>query len=437
MPKPPLIYDALRLFLGSSRPHPRGIDRVEQVYIQAILNDWPQDCFGLLPTPWGIRLYERQELIAGWTRIAELWGEHTPADRDTCLLEVSAFLAGERASSLTAPAAPAQRWGASVTGPARVLARTGIKRGIAAKTVAQGAIYLNVGQLGWAAGVTTGWLARRTDVRAVFMMHDMLPLDYPEMFSRAGRWSHERMLGAVARRAHGVICTTEAAKQRIAAGLASTDHQQPLIRALHLPVSAAFLAPPTPMPALSQAHAAAPYFVISGAIETRKNLGVLLAAWHHLIAAHGHAAPRLVIAGTPAAHSEAVLRALRDATALHAHVTVASGLSTAALCHLVRGARAALMPSWAEGFGLPVMEALTLGTPVIASDLPAHREVGGMFPTYLPPDDAQAWAAAIAQHAAQDGTDQVRRAMLAQFRPMTSDTYFAAVRSFLQEVAEA
>ena len=62
---------------------------------------------------------------------------------------------------------------------------------------------------------------------------------------------------------------------------------------------------------------------------------------------------------------------------------------------LVAGAAALALPSRYEGFGLPVLEALAAGTPVLASDLPVLREVGGDHVRYLPVDDVDAWAAAV------------------------------------------
>jgi glycosyltransferase involved in cell wall biosynthesis len=74
------------------------------------------------------------------------------------------------------------------------------------------------------------------------------------------------------------------------------------------------------------------------------------------------------------------------------------GLSTPALRQILSGARALLMPSFAEGFGIPIIEALAVGTPVIASDLAAHREVGATSVTYLSPIDGIGWLTAIQAH---------------------------------------
>ena len=64
----------------------------------------------------------------------------------------------------------------------------------------------------------------------------------------------------------------------------------------------------------------------------------------------------------------------------------------------VRDARALLLPSFAEGYGMPVAEALSVGTPVICSDLPALREAGGDAPDFLDPLDGPGWRAAILDH---------------------------------------
>src|SRR5262249_30010208 len=71
------------------------------------------------------------------------------------------------------------------------------------------------------------------------------------------------------------------------------------------------------------------------------------------------------------------------------------GLSRATIAELYRGAVLVLQPSDAEGFGLPVVEALACGTGVLASDIPVLREVGGEAAMFGPVGDAEAWADAV------------------------------------------
>jgi len=67
------------------------------------------------------------------------------------------------------------------------------------------------------------------------------------------------------------------------------------------------------------------------------------------------------------------------------------------LSDVVRGAAAVVIPSAAEGFGLPVIESLACGVPVVASDLATLREAGGDAATYAPVGDLEAWVAAVTE----------------------------------------
>jgi glycosyltransferase involved in cell wall biosynthesis len=130
-----------------------------------------------------------------------------------------------------------------------------------------------------------------------------------------------------------------------------------------------------------------PYVLFVGTVEPRKGLPVLLEA---LRRCPPGTAPRLVIAG-PAGWGPEL-----DTAGQGLDVVRTGFLSDQRLHHLVAKAAAVALPSRYEGFGLPVLEALAGGTPVLASDLPVLREVGGDHVRYLPGDDADAWADALA-----------------------------------------
>ena len=122
------------------------------------------------------------------------------------------------------------------------------------------------------------------------------------------------------------------------------------------------------------------YLLFVGSREPRKNLPVLLDAYRSLVDP-----PPLVLAGPPG-----------WGPALDVSGVVTPGyLDDAALRAVVAGAAALVFPSRYEGFGLPPLEALAAGTPVVASDLPVLREVLGDHAAYAPPGDPDALATAI------------------------------------------
>lgn len=280
-------------------------------------------------------------------------------------------------------------------------------------------------------------LARR-GLRPVFFLHDLIPLAYPE-YARPGEAArHARrvdtMLAAPGAR---LIVNSAATRAALAA------HAAALGRALP-PCLVAPLAPPD-WPGGAAADPAAPgpplpdpYFLMLGTIEPRKNHLLLLQLWRALAAAatsaQGPPPPRLMLVGQRGWECEQVLDLLERCPSLAGLVVERPRLDDAALAAAIRHARALLLPSFAEGFGLPVVEALSLGTPVIASDLAVFREVAGEIPDYLDPLDGPGWRAAIAAYAAPDHprrAAQLRR--LAGFVAPDWAGHLAAVRGFLAQ----
>jgi glycosyltransferase involved in cell wall biosynthesis len=175
-----------------------------------------------------------------------------------------------------------------------------------------------------------------------------------------------------------------------------------------------------------------PSFVILGTIEARKNHLMLLQVWKRLVSQLGASAPRLLVIGQRGWESEQVFDLLDRSEVLNGFVTEIGRCDDETLADHLRRARALLFPSLVEGYGLPLVEALRSGLPVIASDLPVFREIAADVPDYLDPLDGPAWARAVVSYSEQQSAerrDQLQR--LATYRAPTWQDHFAAVGEWL------
>lgn len=229
----------------------------------------------------------------------------------------------------------------------------------------------------------------------VCLVHDLIPLTHPE-FSRIGMdRMHRRRLDTVEALADIVITNSLATEHTLSTMLGR--------RARSVRMLAAPLGVTLPDIGLQPRYARPPYFVMLGTIEPRKNHVLLLQVWQRLVSIAGPAqTPQLVLIGRDGWENAHVMALLQRAPALQGVVTLANDRSDREVALLLRDARALLMPSFAEGFGLPVAEALALGVPVVASDLPALRETGRDVPEYLDPMDGPAWLQAVHDYAQLD-----------------------------------
>lgn len=134
------------------------------------------------------------------------------------------------------------------------------------------------------------------------------------------------------------------------------------------------------------------YFLFFGAIEPKKNVARLLEAF----LGSGSNTP-LVIVGAPGWGGERDAKLLKSMTSLdnRRRIIWLGYLPRDMLARLIAGAKATLFPSLYEGFGLPVLESMALGTPVLTSNISSIPEVGGDAALYINPYDVQSIAAAI------------------------------------------
>jgi glycosyltransferase involved in cell wall biosynthesis len=272
-------------------------------------------------------------------------------------------------------------------------------------------------------------IRRSLGAKTVCLLHDLIPIEYPEYFKPGWEKRYRRLSGNLGRFFDAVITNSEAT----ARSLRTCLHGAPDTRPARVAVRTAALGVRAfPRSAVTQ-HAAPdhPYFVVLGTIEPRKNHLLLLNLWTRLAAATP-APPRLLVIGARGWENEQVVDMLERSHRLRGLVEEHNGLSDAQVGAFLHQARALLLPSFAEGFGLPLAEALASGVPAICSDIPVFREVGRDTPDYLDPLDLHAWCDAVLDYCRPDSlrrTAQLQR--LAKWCAPRWADHFTAVEQLL------
>lgn len=273
------------------------------------------------------------------------------------------------------------------------------------------------------------WL-HGTRLRRMFLVHDLIPISHPEYFLPGEGQRHQQRLETIAGLADVVIFNSKATQAAYASYFAARKIAPAHGMVVPLGVEEAFRAG-SDGPKLESRD---PYFVVIGTTEARKNLSFLLEVWKQWSQSGGLPSARLVVVGRRGMPGESALGLLDRSTALAPSVVEVAELTDAPLAMLLRGARALLTPSLIEGFGIPVAEALAVGIPVIASDIQAHREVGGEFAEYIGPLDGPSWTAALDAHARPNSSRwAAARLRIRGFRAMSWTEHFEVVEAILGE----
>jgi glycosyltransferase involved in cell wall biosynthesis len=161
-----------------------------------------------------------------------------------------------------------------------------------------------------------------------------------------------------------------------------------------------------------------PYLLHVGSCIPRKRVDFLLQVFAQ-VRSEFPALRLLKIGGTWSAEHRSLIGALNLKPAL----IYANGIERSTLAVLYRHAAVVLLPSDAEGFGLPVVEALACGSPVLASDLATLREVGGTAAMYAPVGDLNVWRAKIVQTLCDPMSVPARADRLAQAERFTWENH--------------
>lgn len=228
--------------------------------------------------------------------------------------------------------------------------------------------------------------------KRVTTVHDAVPYLYPETQPLLTRWVFQTLVRA-SRITADAICTVSES----AAGDLTRYAGIPRAKLFVTPNGAT--APPLPAAtwrgALTQLGVRPPYFLYVGALHPRKNIERVAQAFSMLQAEQVEA--QLVIVGPPSWGAQETLRPLLARARTDTSVRLTGYVSDEALHALYDGARALVFPSLYEGFGLPALEAMAHGTPVITSNTSALPEIVGEAGLLVDPIFPQAIAGAMRQ----------------------------------------
>jgi glycosyltransferase involved in cell wall biosynthesis len=224
----------------------------------------------------------------------------------------------------------------------------------------------------------------------VSMVHDVAFLRYPEYLQPRIRKFYETWMPRYLAYTDHIITVSEFSKQDLISGYKLPADK---ISVVYNGITDSY----KPVDALTKQQAqqkyagGKPYLVYLGAIHPRKNVTVLVKAFEKF-KANVRSDVQLVIAGRASWHTEDVFKAIENSPFKN-EIHLPGYVPTDEAVALVGSAEAMVYPSRYEGFGLPLVEAMACGVPVICSDVSSLPEVAGGAALLFSPDDVDALAA--------------------------------------------
>ncbi len=287
--------------------------------------------------------------------------------------------------------------------------------------------------------IPLGWRGK-----SVVTVHDLAIYEHPEWFPSQQSFATRVVVPNSLERASQIIAVSSATQHKLHEFMPSTDGR---VQVVHegVDLSEAYAA-------LSGAEASTRFpfdreFVLFlGTIEPRKNLINAFRAFHAFLESRPEQASqvRFIVAGKKGWHTreiqeelERINHAWKD-TEPNGVIQFLGPVTEEEKWNLLARASCLLYPSWDEGFGLPLLEAMAVGTPVIASNRGAFPEVGGDAAVYVDPDNIEAMSFALTQCLLiPEGVREIRELGLARAAEFSWERAAQETLKILEEVGSS
>jgi glycosyltransferase involved in cell wall biosynthesis len=261
--------------------------------------------------------------------------------------------------------------------------------------------------------------------RRVITVHDLTFLYYPEFLTAESRRYYSDQIGWAVSAADHIIADSEATRADLIKLLGVLPERVTAIHLAASPVHSVDYSVEEVSRTVDEYGVGHGFVLAVGTLEPRKNLPMLLHAYYRLRRDYGLLVPLVLVGGKGWIYDD-IFRTIDDLS-LTDHVYHLAGVPDVKLAHLYRAAGVLALPSHYEGFGLPALEAMHGGCPVIAGSRGSFPEVVGRAAMLIDPDDVGAWVEALNRVLTDaEFAQELRRAGLVQARKFTWEKTAAA-----------
>lgn len=263
-------------------------------------------------------------------------------------------------------------------------------------------------------------------IKTIVTVHDVIHYTHPQ--SVWHRWLGGLLIGAAVRRATRVLTVSEASARAL-----KKYFSVPESRLRVVPNSLRYGFVSESEPGSSAGQQGQPYYLFVGSDKPHKGLGVLLDVWADLLCSGGSDRCRQLIC-VGKSYSEK-LRNLVSDRGLAGQISFVGEVSQTKLVDLYRGCAALVMPSFEEGFGLPALEAMVLGVPVIAFPVDSLAEICGEAGWFAKAFTAKSFGETISEFEANPDLVKVRREEgIKRASGFTTELFAKGIHSVYEEV---